>query len=139
MDRNMPIAAIMTTNLITLHPEDSLNIVERTFESKPFHHIPIVDTNNEICGMISKTDLLRLSAIRNEFSETQFRQIKVKEFMTPNVIVADPECTLTQVAAIFNENRFHAVPVVSGEKVVGIVTTHDVLSAVFNLEPVGEE
>ncbi len=136
MDRNMPIAAIMTTDLITLHPEDSLNIVERTFEAKPFHHIPIVDTSNEICGMISKTDLLRLSAIRNEFTETEFRQIKVKDFMTPDVVVADPECTLIQLASIFNENKFHAVPVVSGEKVVGIVTTHDVLNAVFDLEPI---
>ena len=129
----MPISAIMTRDIISLHPEDSLNIVERTFESKSFHHIPIVDTNNEICGMISKTDLLRLSAVRSEFSE--YRQIKVKDFMTPNVVVADPEITLVQVAAIFNENKFHAVPVVDGEKVVGIVTTHDVLSAVFDLEP----
>lgn len=137
MKKDMPVSEIMTTELITLHPEDSMNIVEQTFGSKSFHHIPIVDTEKGICGMVSKTDLLQISAIRREFSEREFKFIKVKDFMTTEVVVADPDCTLEQVAAIFNENKFHAVPVVKDEKVVGIVTTHDVLKTVFELEPVG--
>lgn len=137
MKKDIPVSNIMTTDLITLHPEDSLNIVEQTFSSKKFHHIPIVDTEQGICGMVSKTDLLQLSAIRGEFSDRDFKYIKVKDFMTRNVVVADPDCTLEQIAAIFNENKFHAIPVVENDQVVGIVTTHDVLNAVFEQELVG--
>ena len=137
MKKDMPVSQIMTTDLITLHPEDSLNIVEQTFSSKKLNHIPIVDTDKGICGMVSKTDLLQLSAIRAEFNEREFKFIKVKDFMTRDVVVADPACTLEQIAAIFNENRFHALPVVENDQVVGIVTTHDVLNAVFEQELVG--
>ena len=136
MNRKLPVTEIMTTDLITLHPEDSLNIVEQTFASKTFHHIPIVSADNEIMGMVSKTDLLQISAIRREFSEKDFKYIKVKDFMTREVYVAHPESTLEQVAAIFNENKFHAIPIVEGSKVIGIVTTQDVIRAAFELEPV---
>ena len=136
MDRNMPVSAFMTENVITLHPEDSLNIVEHTFASHSFHHIPIVETGEKIVGMVSKTDLLQIAAIRKELSEREFKFIKVKDFMTRGITTVTPEDTLGSVAEIFRTNQFHAVPVVASGKVIGIVTTHDVIIAAFTAETI---
>lgn len=134
MNRKIPVTAFMTTEVIALHPEDSLNIVEKTFEGHSFHHIPILDTDQNIQGIVSKSDLLQIAAIRRDFTESEFSRIKVKDFMTRIVVTVTPNSTLSDVADIFRANRFHAVPVVDDGKVVGIVTTHDVITAAFETE-----
>lgn len=124
----------MTRNVIALHPEDSLRIVDNTFASHTFHHIPIINTSNRVVGIVSKTDLLQISAIRREFSERDFQYIQVQDFMTREVKTVSPESTLEDVAEIFKSNKFHALPVIENERILGIVTTHDVINAAFARE-----
>lgn len=134
MNINTPVKEIMTTSPVSLHPEDSLNIVDKTFASYPFHHIPIVDVNQSIQGMVSKTDLLQLSAIKQDLSERDFTYLKVKDFMSRNLVVVDPGTTVLDAARLFQANSFHALPVIEDGKVAGIVTTHDLIEFAFELK-----
>ena len=135
MKFNMPVSAIMTEHVITLHPDDSLNIVEETFAAKPFHHIPIVDVNQRLQGIVSKMDLLQLSAIKKDLTAKEYKFLKVKDFMTRNLVVIEPETSVIRAASIFYKNKFHALPVVKDDRIVGILTTHDLISMAFELVP----
>ena len=121
----------MTRDVISLHPEDSLNHVEHTFVAHQFHHIPITEVDGSVAGIVSKSDLLQIAAIRTGFSESDFRHIKVKDFMSRQVVTVKLNDTLEHVAEMFRTNKFHALPVLDDGRVVGIVTTHDVINAMF--------
>lgn len=60
MIRKAPISMIMTENVITLNKTDSLETAEQLFKQHKIRHIPVV-SDNVIMGMLSYTDLLRLS------------------------------------------------------------------------------
>lgn len=120
----------MTKRLITLHADDSLNIVSKTFEKHKFHHIPIIE-HGKLAGILSKTDLLRLLSVRDQYSEQAFKRIRARDFMTSNVITVRPDDTVGLAADMFLTNDLHALPVVDDGELVGIVTTHDLLKYAY--------
>ncbi len=131
MDKLAPLRDIMTREIISLHEEDSLLHVNKTFEAFSFHHIPILDTKRRVVGMISKTDLLQLSSVQHAFSEEDYRRIKIKDFMTPNVFSLSPDDSVGLAADLFITNNFHAVTIVEDGELVGLVTTHDLIKYAF--------
>ncbi len=130
MNPNIPVSEVMTKDVISIHVEDSLNIVSKTFESHSFHHIPILN-QGKLAGILSKEDILRLLSIRTEYSDEEFKLIKVKDFMSSKVLSVRPDDSVGLVADIFMTNDIHAVPVVDGDELVGIVTTHDLIRYAF--------
>lgn len=130
MNPNTPVNEVMTKNVISIHAEDSLNIVNKTFESHSFHHIPILQ-HGKVVGILSKEDVLRLLSIRTEYSEKEFKLIKVKDFMTFNVISIRPDDSVGLAADIFMTNDIHALPVIDEDELVGIITTHDLIRFAF--------
>jgi CBS domain-containing protein len=131
MSNNKSLRDIMTEKVVSLHEEDSLNIVNKTLEKHNFHHIPIVNINKSVVGMVSRTDLLRLAAIRDQFSEKEFNFLKIKDIMTHKVTCMSPNESVSSAATLFMDNHFHAIPLVEDEKLVGIVTTHDLIKYAF--------
>ncbi len=130
MNPNVPVSEVMTKDVISIHVEDSLNIVSKTFESHSFHHIPILN-QGKLAGILSKEDILRLLSVRAEYSEKEFKLIKVKDFMSSKVLSVRPDDSVGLVADMFMTNDIHAVPVVDGDDLVGIVTTHDLIQYAF--------
>ena len=77
-------------------------------------------------GIISQTDLLKvLGKTFAELAETHARDI-----MTGGVAKVEPTDTVGTAASLFMLNRFHALPVVQGKKIVGIVTTLDLIKLI---------
>ncbi len=131
MDRNIPVEKIMTTDVIALHTEDTLKIVDNTFDKHGFHHIPITDIHRKVVGMISKEDIMRLISVRREFTDKEFGKIKTKDFMCTNVVTIRPDDSIGLAADMFMANKFHALPVVDEGKLVGMVTTHDLIKYAY--------
>ena len=52
-----PISSIMSTDLVTVHPDDSMKRVEDLFKRYAIHHLPVVD-GGKLIGMVSKSDYL---------------------------------------------------------------------------------
>lgn len=128
MDTTIPVSEIMTSPVITLHEDDTLRLVDKTFEKHSFHHIPILNSQGKIVGIISKEDILRLISVRNEFTDKEFGRIKVRDFMSTNVVKISPDDSVGLAAVIIMANKFHALPVVDDQnRVVGIVTSHDLI------------
>jgi CBS domain-containing protein len=126
------VSTIMTKDVITLHPKDNLKSAGEIFEKNNIHHIPIIEAGH-LVGILSKSDFLLFQRgyqvnkdpkgvddVRNELFE-------VGLIMTKGIAKISSEDRINTALEIFTINRFHALPVVDDEKLVGILTTYDIL------------
>ena len=122
----------MTKNLVMLKVDDELSHAESLFKKNKIRHIPVVE-NGEIIGMLSFTDLLRISFVdavdddAEDVNAEVYNLFTMRQVMTKNVVTITAETTIKQAASMFLEGEFHALPVVENGKITGIVTTTDLL------------
>lgn len=132
MKIKVPVSTIMTKNVIKLNLSDDLTKAEQLFKKYHIRHIPVV-LGNKIVGMLSYTDLLRISFAdavyedEEEIDVTVYNMFSVEQVMARNLVMVSPETTIKEVAEILATNEFHALPVTEGELLVGIVTTTDLI------------
>jgi acetoin utilization protein AcuB len=132
-----PISTIMTTKIIAVNPDDTLAEVKRVFETNKIHHLPVVRYKS-IVGIISKTDFLHFlhgfkgNDMDKFIDETRLRSWKAEEIMTRGLAKIDSKEPIRTVLDVFLVNRFHAIPIVDNDELVGIVTTFDVIKALAN-------
>ena len=131
MNRKEPVSNIMTKDVITLHLNDSLFEAERLFKRHHIRHIPVVK-KRKIVGMLSLTDLQRLSFVDSYDDSGQvdgaiYELLTVGQIMAANPERVSSSTIIKDVAALLAKKEFHALPVVDDEKLVGIVTTTDLL------------
>ena len=132
MKQIVPVSTIMTKNVVKLLLSDDLSKAESLFKKHHIRHIPVVN-GNLIVGMLSYTDLLRISfadAIDDEEQEIDvlvYNMFTVEQVMAKNLVKVSPDASIREVAEILSKSEFHALPVVEGELLVGIVTTTDLI------------
>ena len=132
MIQTAPISMIMTKDVITLNKTDRLDTAELLFKRHKIRHIPIVEAN-KIIGMLSYTDLLRLSFadmtdIDNDSSDTTvYGMLTIEQVMKQNVVSVSSTKSIKEVAEILAVQEFHALPVVDKNDLKGIVTTTDLI------------
>jgi len=127
-----PVSTIMTANPISVSPEDSLQTVNTIFDNHRIHHVPVV-LADELVGIVSKSDL---SFFKRGFLDDEYNRLaedlrlnsyKVKNIMTTGLGKLDKDDRINVVLDVFAKNLFHALLVVDGKKLLGIVTTHDII------------
>ncbi|MFV9551916.1 CBS domain-containing protein [Algibacter sp. PT7-4] len=132
MIRKAPISMIMTQNVITLNKTDNLEKAEHLFKHYKIRHIPVV-SGKVIIGMLSYTDLLRLSFadITNDDDNAAdvmiYNMFSIDQVMKKSIETITSSTSIKQVAEILATKEFHALPVVTNNKLVGIVTTTDLI------------
>lgn len=125
-----PISSIMSTDLITLSPEDSIAKADTLFKNHKMHHIPILN-GGELVGILSKSDLLFFKRGFGEdkdldqLEEIRLNNYEVGQIMTKKLAKLDAEDRINVALEVFKENIFHAIPIMSNDKLVGILTTYD--------------
>jgi acetoin utilization protein AcuB len=135
MNTLRPVSQFMTANLETVGPETPLNEVRDLFVLHDFHHIPVVNTEQEIIGIISKSDFERFQggaffvAEDRFIQESRLKSTKAEHIMTKGLAKLDPADKLDIALDIFCMNRFHALPVEKNGKLIGILTPYDILKA----------
>ena len=124
----------MKTDLVTVSPDDTMKTVEDIFKKAKFHHLP-VEWDGHLVGIVSKSDYLFFKrGFSEDGSDTRMDNLrlktrKVKEFMTTGLAHLEPTDKINVALEVFKENLFHAIPVVEDGKIVGMVTTFDVINA----------
>ena len=123
----------MTTDLITINHTNSLLDAEKLFEKHKIRHIPVVN-NKKIIGILSLTDLLRISFVDNygeddsQVDTAVYNMLSIEQVMVKDPVHISPSLTVKEVAEILAKKEFHALPVVENGDLVGIVTTTDLLN-----------
>ena len=137
-----PVSSLMTDHhkLVTVSPEDSLTKVKEVFDNHKFHHIPVVHFR-EIVGLVSKTDFEHFMGGASHYDEDRFvndlrlKRTLVSEIMTKRLGKVAPDDRINVVLEVFLINRFHALPVVEDNELVGIITPFDIMTALSKQVP----
>ncbi|UCE37274.1 MAG: CBS domain-containing protein [Thermoplasmata archaeon] len=133
---------IMSKDVVTVHPKDSLHFVAKTLAENNTSGAPVVDDIGRIVGIVSEHDIVTfLSAFDNselditdsgELPHLAHIYIKasatpVEEAMTTDVIHAVPDTSIDMLARLMTENNINRIPIVVKGKLVGMVSRIDIL------------
>lgn len=123
-----PVSTIMTKDVFLLEAGDTLRDAENTFRNHSLRHAPVC-SGGDLVGMLSLIDLKHQDEEGSgAFGvESKYTPMLVHQVMTSDPISVQVSASITEVAEIFTENDFHAIPVLDGEKIVGIVSTTDII------------
>ena len=120
---NESVTTIMTSDLITVNPDDTLAKVYKLFRTNRIHHLPVVE-GKKLVGILTTYDLFKLEKSLEEYGE-----IIVKDVMTTKLATLESTAKVGSAVLLFVENLFHAVPIVEADgELVGIVSTLDVMN-----------
>ena len=130
MNAKDPVSTIMSRTVVVANQFHNFSEVLELFSKHGMHHLPVVDGQDKIIGIISSNDLMKL------FSDPRYRDLKFNSdeidkvlnlpaIMTANPIVVSSKDTIQHAAKILADNKFQALPVVDDGKLVGIVTVKD--------------
>ena len=132
MDLLAPVSSMMTTEVKTVEPEDTMRKVEQVFRENRIHHIPVVE-EGKLLGIVSKSDYLFFKrgfndqTTDNRIDEFRLKTRKVNDIMTKGIAKLETADRIGVALEIFKENLFHAIPIVDDGKLVGIITTFDII------------
>lgn len=133
MKKRTPVSNIMSTNIHVANITNTINELKELCKDNKIHHVPIT-SGNKVIGMVSSSDIMRISYVSNlnggEVETSVYDSLKVEQVMTKNVMSVNASDSIKDVVDAFIENDIDAIPAVDAEKIVGIVTTTDVLNYV---------
>ena len=124
----------MTASPVVANPSNKFSQVLRLFTEFPVHHLPIVDDDNKLIGIISTNDLPKVFlSLCNRSQpvpmnlEAIDKEIQITDLMTPNPITISSTDPISKAAEIFASKKFMALPVVDNGTLLGIVSLKDVV------------
>jgi CBS domain-containing protein len=132
---------LMASPIEVLRPNTPLSEARRILAESPFHHLPVVDDETKVIGILSAGDLLRvtLEAYGAELEKENAvidHQFKLRELMEDDVVTVEADASLRQAAELLAPGNFHALPVVDADgKLQGMLTSTDLIGYLLQLLP----
>lgn len=131
----MQVAKWMTQQPLRIKSDSSVTAALALLAMGDVRHLPVVDDEDHVIGMLSERDVIGLLApavanLAEEFEKAT--KLQVADFMNAGAVVLEPEDDLQDAARLFLEHKFGAFPVVKDKKLVGILSYLDVLKAFVN-------
>jgi acetoin utilization protein AcuB len=132
----MLVRDIMTSKVITIPSDTPVLEAEQLMTFHRFERLPVVD-KGKLVGLVTKDNLLKASpSDATSFSRGELyyllSKLTVKAIMKKKVVTVAPDTSVEQAAAIAQQNRVGCLPVLQGDKIVGIVTTNDFFYKILN-------
>lgn len=131
---DLELGTLVTYNPVAVRAEDRLEDLVEQFEWADFHHWPVVDDERRLVGVLSIDDILRVAfahqlaaaAVAGGVLGPELRPaLRARDAMSPRVITIDRYASAGDALDILIERQISSLPVVDGERLVGIVTSTD--------------
>jgi len=146
------IAEIMQKKVKTIGPDKTLPDLERELLRWRIGAMPVVERGGKLVGIVSRSDVVRQLCLERSLGEAmadayrdhtdasfathaasaiggaigqRMERLRVRDVMICDVLTVPPDLPVTQAAKLLIERRIHRLPVVEGEKLVGIVSSLD--------------
>jgi CBS domain-containing protein len=144
---------VMVSPVITVGVNATVREVAKTLLDKRISAVPVVDAKGKVVGIVSESDLLHrvesgterrrswwLEALQGDRTiaadYAKSHATKVSDIMTRDLVTAEPENTLLEVAALLERNGVKRVPIVNKQgDLVGIVSRANLIQAVATARP----
>lgn len=125
----------MSSPVITVTPDTRLTEARRLMDENKIRALPVMQ-EGVLVGIVTRRGLLRLDLSQLDLQAWQkttfLSEIRVKEVMSAKPITASPSSRIPKVARVMLENKITAVPVVSDERLVGILTNSDMMRFIIS-------
>ena len=122
---------IMETKLVTISASERLSMVEDIMRLGRVRHMPVVQAG-KLVGVVSERDLLRASlSVLSEHRDAERRMflhvVEISRVMSSPPIVIAPDATIREAALLMADRKIGCLPVVDGDRLIGMITETDVL------------
>ena len=138
MKKNTPITELMSKEFKVIGVNDTLSKAEEILFSNKFKHLPVLQ-KGKLVGIISKTDIKRMS-FADEFGTAEFeadqeifKMLTVGQVMISKPFTLDSSATIKDAAKILSVKEFRAIPILEEDKIVGILTTKDLIKYLITI------
>ena len=120
----MKVREVMTGRVITVHPEESVEVAARTLTQYNIGAIPVCKTGGELCGVITDRDIVTRCLAANKAPG----RTKVREVMTGSVISVRPDTDAGVAAHLMGRKQIRRLVVTENGKLCGMVSLGDLAS-----------
>ncbi|MDH4120652.1 MAG: CBS domain-containing protein [Deltaproteobacteria bacterium] len=123
----------MRRDVVTVSPADDLLKADRLMTAFQIRHLPVLEANGNLAGILSDRDLrdhALPTGIESLFPASQqyLTSLTVAKVMTPKVITIEPLAPMEQAVRLMKTRRINSLPVVSQGKLVGLLTSTTLLT-----------
>jgi CBS domain-containing protein len=135
----MIVGDVMSKPVFTIRVDKHLRAVDEIMKWAHIRHVPVVDPQGRLVGIISHRDVLgaAVSTLAVKISEAERAQhlaaSEVRQVMRKPAATIGPTAPVQEAARLMRSNKIGCLPVLSGDKLVGIVTAADLLGLVERL------
>lgn len=126
-DPDMRIEEFMTTDLLTVHPEEPVELVLHLMDWKRIRHVPVENDEGQLVGMVSWYQVLRVLRPQHPRAEPK----SVREIMQTELRTVTPETPLDTALRVMKQAETDSLPVVKDGHLVGIVTERDIIQIAY--------
>ena len=117
---NEPVRLIITKNVVSVKTSAKISDAIELMKEKNLGGLPVVDEENHVRAIITERDIANLLANR-------ISGVKVAQLMSERVVTALPKTTIFEAEKTMTTQGFRRLPIISDGKVIGIITTMDVI------------
>ncbi|MEH7524122.1 acetoin utilization AcuB family protein [Bacillus sp. JJ1503] len=131
----MIVEEIMWTEVVALSKDDSIAKAIKLMNEKKIRHLPIIDENQRLIGLVTDRDI-RDATPSILFETEKFKELlqnPLKMIMKTDIITGHPLDFVEEISAILYEHRIGCLPILKDDKLVGIVTETDLLRTLVEL------
>lgn len=128
------IEELMTRNLHTLRESDTIGDAKNLMAEKHIHHIPILNDEGHLLGLVSHRDILAASESSLHHDENDpVDDRHLRHVMVTQLTTIEKDASLLAAATHIRESGHGCLPVVDGERLVGIITDSDFVEIAISL------
>jgi CBS domain-containing protein len=118
---------VMAQDLVTVTPDTPVHEAMALLVERNITGLPVVDAEHRLAGIVSEKDLLR------ELYGASDTSRQVRDVMTTEVTAFRPDDELTDICECLLNNSFRRVPILDGDRLVGIVSRRDIIKFILTL------
>lgn len=133
----------MTANPFTIRPDASVPEAIEVMRKNKVRKLPVMQ-GGKLVGVVSQSDIDRASpSLTTSFSAGEvaylFTKLKISQVMTRNPITISPDALLEEAAILMRDRKIEMLPVLDGDRLVGVITESDLLDAFIELNGAREK
>jgi CBS domain-containing membrane protein len=131
----MLVRDLMSDEVVTLGRDETLDIADRIMSLGRIRHMPVLDADGRLCGLVSQRDLFR-GALASAIGLARSAQARllgallVRDVMTPDPLTTTPDTPVTEAAGVMLRRKIGCLPVLQDGRLVGILTEADFVAHV---------
>jgi acetoin utilization protein AcuB len=127
----------MTKNPIFVHPDMSINDIRSLMDKEKAGHLPVLDKNNKLVGLMTRKDLLKAgpsAATSLDMYEISYllSKMTIRDVMEKEVVTVGEDEVVEEAARIMADEGVGCLPVMRGDLLVGIITDTDLFHVFVN-------